>query len=287
MYLFPRAILLFVTGVFISAAPAATLTAKDLALEEGRFAAHSVEHGMRAAFLEYFAAKSWLLRPAPVDAQAWISGRPDPAIILDWRSVRTLMSASGELGFSTGPSIIRSKTEPGTAAQHGQFFSVWQKQASDAWKVLVDHGISHAGTTPPDALPSTPLQARDLPPAAASTARDDIESRFAGASNAPYADFITDNTRLLRGGELPIDGVAAIQTYLASRQGQWTWTPTLQGTSLANDFAYAAGVVQWQPVAGAARSGSYVRVWVREAMAGTPARWTLLSDVVTFTPLPK
>ena len=42
----------------MSSVIAAEFTASDLAKEEGKFAAYSVKHGMRAAFLEYFAAQS-------------------------------------------------------------------------------------------------------------------------------------------------------------------------------------------------------------------------------------
>ena len=44
--------------VMITSAFAAEFTAVDLAKEEGKFAAYSVKNGMRAAFLEFFAAQS-------------------------------------------------------------------------------------------------------------------------------------------------------------------------------------------------------------------------------------
>ena len=127
----------------ITSALAAEFTAVDLAKEEGKFAAYTVKNGMRAAFLEFFAAQSWQLRPELADAQAWIRGRPDPPIVLDWRSQLTILSASGDMGFSTGPSIYRSKADPKAPSAHGEFFSVWQRQQNGEWPVLIDHGISH------------------------------------------------------------------------------------------------------------------------------------------------
>ena len=166
---------------------AADFTATDLAAEEGKFAAYSVKHGMRAAFIEFFAEKSWLLRPELVDAQTWLQGRPDPPIVLDWKSQRTILSSSGDMGFSTGPSIFRRKPIPDTPdlpAFHGNFFSIWQKQQSGRWKVLVDHGISNEPTATPNALPATPLIARDLPAQKNGTVlpAEDAEQKFIAAS---------------------------------------------------------------------------------------------------------
>ena len=272
----------------IAPASSAEFSARDLAAEEGKFAAHSVKHGMRAAFIEFFAAKSWLLRPEPVDAQAWLQARPDPAIVIDWKSQRTILSASGDLGFSTGPSIYRSKTDPKAPAAHGQFFSIWQKQANGEWKVFIDHGISHGPTATPDALPTDRLITLDLARAtpAAATASEDAEARFVARGHAGYADVITPRTRLLRNGHFPIDGETAIADYLKTAEGQWSWTVKLQGASRANDFAYAVGNYTWQPKTGAAQKGQYVRVWVRDASVA-PVRWTLGAEVITPAPAPK
>ena len=271
--------------------PAATgpFTATDLANEEAKFAAYSVKNGMRAAFLEFFAKKSWLLRPDPVDAQAWISARPDPKIVLNWESARTALSASGDLGFSTGPSIYRSKTEPKAPAGHGQFFSVWQKQKNGEWKVLIDHGISHPPTATPDALPHAALLAIDLAAGSiiGNTPADDAERQFTAQSIPPYAEVITPRTRLLREGQFPIDGQAAINEYMKSPQGKWSWTTRLNGASAANDFAYALGDYTCEPTEAETRRGKYVRVWVRDRAAAAARRWTLLSEVLTPDPPPK
>ena len=272
-----------------AAASAAGFTARDLAAEEGKFAAYSVKHGMRAAFLEFFADPSWLLRPELVDARKWIGARPDPAIVLDWKSQITILSTSGDLGFSTGPSLVRSKTDPAAPAEHGEFFSVWQKQNGGEWKVYVDHGISHGPTATPDALPATPLVSLDLKAAKsdAATAASNAEQRFVARGIAGYADTITPRTRLLRDGLLPIDGTAAIGEYLKSQQGQWSWTVKMQGTSRADDFAFAVGDYAWQPKEGSVRKGKYVRVWVRDATAASPQQWALAGDVLTPDPVPR
>lgn len=209
--------------------------------------------------------------------------------MLDWKSQRTLRSASGDLGFSTGPWLLRDQADSKSPAAHGQFFTVWQKQQNGEWKVFIDHGISHGPTATPDALPTTPLGALDLdlhrPDAGAST--DDAERQFIARGNTGYSDAITPRTRLLRDGQFPIDGTAAIGDYLKSQQGPWSWTVKLQGASRADDFAYAVGNYTWQPKEGAARKGQYLRVWVRDASGQSPRRWTLAAEILTTEPPPK
>ena len=145
-------------GMFIAMivpALGATFTAKDLALEEAKFAAYSVKNGMRAAFVEFFAEQSWLLRPEPVDAKEWLRARPDPKIILDWKSLRTMLAASGDLGFSTGPWLLRSKADPNAPAAHGQFFLSGKNRRTANGKCS---SITASRTAPP------PRPMRYLPP---------------------------------------------------------------------------------------------------------------------------
>ncbi|MCY7386826.1 MAG: hypothetical protein LH481_01980 [Burkholderiales bacterium] len=237
---------LFVMTVTTASTP--EFSAKDLARDEGKFAAFSVKDGMRAAFLEFFADQSWLLRPGLVDAKAWLQAQTDPPIVLDWKSQRTILSASGDLGFSTGPWIRPSKSTPNAPAAHGQFFSVWQKQKSVEWKVLIDHCISHDPPATPDALPATPLVALNLTALKRDAPVYDAEKDFVHHANKvpsrfSYIDRVTDHTVLLRDGQFPIVGKAAVMAYVNAQAGQWEWTPTLQGAPSTNDFAYVVGNV--------------------------------------------
>lgn len=268
---------------------AAKFTAMDLAVEEAKFAAYSVKNGMRAAFLEFFADQSWLLRPDLVDATAWLLARPDPPIVLDWKSLRTILSASGDLGFSTGPWIRRSKANPNAAAAHGQFFSVWQKQKNGEWKVLIDHGISHEASATPDALPTKPLVGLALAKLKADVLVYDAEKDFVHRtmsldSQYAYIDRITNRTVLLRDGQFPIEGKAAVMKYVNSQEGTWTWTPKLKGASSANDLAYVVGNVTGETQSGESRNGHYIRVWVRDASGEAPTRWTIAAEILTLEP---
>lgn len=267
--------------------PAATpFTARDLAAEEGKFAAWSVKHGMRDAFVEFFADDSILLRPDIVNGREFMRARTNPPIVLDWRTTLSVMSASGDLGMSTGPWINTSKADPKAPASYGQFFSVWQKQKNGEWKVLVDHGISH--DKPPVDLP---LMAHDLAATVApATVTADPEKWFAERGNAAstpaaYREAIDERSRLLRSDRLPMDGVARIGEYLNGVNGKWTWTAQRQGMSAAGDLAWSLGTYAWQSPAGAADTGHYIRVWVRDPK-GQSAHWKIAGEILTPRPPP-
>lgn len=265
---------------------AASFSARDLAAEESKFAAWSVKHGMRDAFVEFFADDSILLRPDIVNGREFMRARTNPPIVLDWRTTLSVLSASGDLGMSTGPWVNTSKTDPSAAPSYGQFFSIWQKQKNGEWKVLVDQGISH-GKPPID----LPLAAYDLAAAATSTTdAGDPEKWFAERGNAAgtaaaYREAIDQRSRLLRSDRLPMDGTTRIGEYLNGLDGKWTWTALRQGTSAAGDLAWSLGKYIWQSTAGATDAGHYIRVWVRDLK--TPgARWQIAGEILTPRPPP-
>lgn len=283
-----HAVVSFLSMLFMSQATpaaAAEFSAKDLAAEESKFAAYSVKNGMRDAFVEFFADDSILLRPDPVEGRPFMRKRTNPPIVLDWKSQITIMSASHDFGMSTGPSVITSKTNPAEPPSYGQFFSVWQKQANGDWRVLLDHGISHGEKPAPD----TPLDARDLVlDPSAGTSGDDAEVAFQKRTReigapAAYTEAASDRTRLLRDERMPINGTKAITEFVKGDDGTWSWETLKKGASKANDFLYVLGAYTWQPRAGAAQKGHYLRVWVRKKHAGA-AKWILAGEVLTPRP---
>lgn len=270
------------SSAMISSYAAEAPRANALAAEESRFAAYSVAHGMRDAFVEFFADDSVLLRPDPVNGRDYMKAQKNPPIVLDWKSQLAIVAGSGELGLSTGPWKAASKTDPAEPASFGQFFSIWQKQKDGAWKVLIDHGISHGNSE----APARVLRTVDLPDTGKGSRRgaaDDPEKQFIAAATRDTADayrqFSGNHSRLLREQRAPIDGTAAIANYLKSQTGQWTWRPGRQAASTAGDFVYALGTWSHRSPSGLQTQGHYIRVWIADS--ATPStRWTLAAEVL-------
>lgn len=260
-------------------ATTATFSARDLAAEEARFAAHSLRHGMRAAFIEFFADDSTLLRPDPVKGRDYMKTRPEAPFHLDWHSQWAVLAGSGEIGFSTGPARFTDKADA-RKESWGQFFSIWRKQADGAWKVEFDHGIGFEGA--PDwneALVTVDLAApvakgRGEPEA------DFIAATRAVGTRAAYQQFLAPQGRYLRNDMKPMDR-AAFDRHLATEAPARAWNPIRTEASRSGDFSYTLGSYRLgeESAATSAVSGYYARVWTR-----SDAGWQLAAEILTPRP---
>jgi ketosteroid isomerase-like protein len=115
----------------------------SLVAAERAFSALSVERGMKDAFLTYLAGDGILFRPAPVHGRNMWAARENPPGTLIWEPAFAEVSAFGDLGVSTGPWEYRPAAGTEGRTAHGHFVSIWKRDEDGAWKVAVDHGISH------------------------------------------------------------------------------------------------------------------------------------------------
>jgi len=112
---------------------------------EADFAKAVAEHG-RSAFVTYFAEDGVELedgggittREEIKKQAAWPEGTS-----LTWTPVHADMATSGDLGFTYGNYVFKSKDKDGKiVASYGKYVSVWKKQNDGSWKVAVDMGNS-------------------------------------------------------------------------------------------------------------------------------------------------
>ena len=112
---------------------------------ETDFAKAVAENG-HAAFVSYFAEDGVELddgggittRTEIGKQPAWPEGTS-----LSWTPVRGDMAASGDLGYTYGNYVFKSKNKEGKiVSSYGKYMSVWKKQKDGSWKVAVDMGNS-------------------------------------------------------------------------------------------------------------------------------------------------
>lgn len=112
---------------------------------EADFAKAVAEHG-HAAFVTYFAEDGVELddgggistRDAISKQPAWPEGTS-----LAWTPVKADMAASGDLGYTYGNYVFKSKDKEGKpVTYYGKYTSIWKKQKDGSWKVAVDMGNS-------------------------------------------------------------------------------------------------------------------------------------------------
>lgn len=265
-------------------APATNDAAATLAAAESAFAAHSLRTDMRQAFLAAFDADGVMPRGGWVVAGDFLEGRPAPPIVLDWKPVYVEASASGDLGLSTGPSKITSRTDASLPPRYGQFVSVWRRAPGGPWKVAVDLGISHAGP----ALWDQPLEAGFAPSApgsgagaglAAAEARFDAVSMATGLP-AAHSELASPRLRFYREGSPPVLGKAAALAAPTLQSGRYAWTVERLEVARAGDLGYARG--RYAAAGDAAKTlGWFLRVWRHEEGA-----WKVALEIVNDAPKP-
>ena len=252
--------------------------AVSLATAESAFAAHSVREDMRAAFLANFAADGVFVRKGWTPAIADLQGRTAPPVVLDWRPAHTEVAASGEMGLSTGPWKLTSKSDPSAAPAFGQFVSVWKREPGGPWKVAVDIGISNPRDSlwdaPLEAMPSGTSVARDEKAVASAEERFQLAERSSGVASA-YRAFASQRIRFYREGLDPAVGREAAFAVTDVIHDQLRWTVEQAEVSRSGDFGYSRG---HYAAASAPEKvlGYFLRVW-RPENGG----WRIVMDVAT------
>ena len=277
--------------VIAAAAGAAFVTAQAdippalqaMADTERAFAQACTQKGIRDSFLEYFAADSIAFNPAPLSAVERLRqrpARPFSEFELRWEPRTGDVSASGDLGWLTGPSTFIDHTTPGSAPQPGNYLSVWRRQPDGQWRVFIDQG-----NQPPQAVSFAPGFVRfDFPSrytghdskAAATTSLEradrDLNAALAKGAGAAYAGFTTDASRLHRNGFMPSIGRAAIEGWMKEHAASMKATTGAVEAAVSADLGYSYGTVDVPP----GKPAAYVRVWQRDG-AG---KWLVVADVI-------
>jgi ketosteroid isomerase-like protein len=121
------------------------------AVEEARaadaaFAARAGEIGHHEAFIEYLAEDAVLFRPEAVRGQEWLATHEPAGGRLEWAPVAAAAGCTATLAVTTGP--WRYANSEGGDPVAGHYVSLWRLDAQAQWRVVLDHGIDHAGAVP-------------------------------------------------------------------------------------------------------------------------------------------
>jgi len=123
---------------------------EDARAADAAFASRAAEIGHHAAFIEYLAEDAVLFRPEAVRGQEWLATHEPAGGRLEWSPAAAAASCTATLAVTTGP--WRYSNAEGGEPVAGHYLSVWRLDAPSRWRVVLDHGIDHAGAVPADQL---------------------------------------------------------------------------------------------------------------------------------------
>ncbi len=279
---------------------------------ERRFAARAVDVGWKAAFLEFFSDSAVGFAEAAAGfAKDQIRAVPDPPSghQLLWEPRWGDISASGDLGYLTGPARSILPGRNGGLPAHSVYASIWKRDRDGSFKVVMDVGVPVPGPAPfatgfvrapHDGRFSGDYDERTPPLAAADgVLNSDLRTGQARA----YRGRLAPDARLHRPGRLPLVGEARIVAFLATQPAAVAVDTRSSESSQAGDLGYTWGTyivrhgrsasdgrgqagrgAQSTPrpaprptLSGAGvEEGFYVRVWVRER----GGQWRVALDVL-------
>ena len=254
---------------------------------ESSFAEQVTKNGMKTAFLANAAPTGMVVENGKlVEAQAFWNGRPAKANTrLTWHPLLADVAQTGDLGYTTGPWTMLQNDRAQAA---GEYVTLWRKQGDGQWKYVVDMSIERIGVAP--AAPATvpaPRQALAMatPSMAPTSVLLDLDAKFAAAEllkpGATYQQYLSNEARLYRPGLSMMQGLAAVANMKNLEKG-YIFAPTTGYLSAGGDLGYVVGTYRHLGDAKhPEESGSYLRIWRREAEAG----WRLALEMFN-SPVP-
>ena len=243
---------------------------------EKSFAASANSEGITEAFLKYLDDSAKVFERGQIlnGREVWSQRKMD-SMELKWYPEFAEVAASGDIGYTTGPSEFRLKKGSEKPDHKGYFNSIWRKNSEGEWKVVLDMGTpSPQSEYNESRVEYTDMETTQKVPEKVKKKKagediKDVEEKFIAdyADGKGYMKFGARTARYYRPG----NKVA---------KGHYPYNDTLKlsyknaGTGIATsgDLGYAYGYVE---VSG--RTGNYLRVWKKDTKV-----WRIVLDAATY-----
>lgn len=269
----------------------------SLVESERAFAKASIKIGARPSFMMYFADDAVVFRPHPVKYKEAMKNVPPPKnpteATLQWEPLWADVSQSGDLGYTTGPSVWTDHSPAKRPTYFGFYFSFWKKQPTGEWKVMFDVGTEIPGPFDGPRVFCSPANVEHRAAVAKMSVQEQQSSlmiaegeflelaRQKGTKRA-LEENLDKEARIYRQKSQPIVGIDSIQAYFSNKPYLSTWEPLEGSVADANDLGYSYGsyTVRNGSKPGDDEHGYYLHAWRRDASN----RWRLVAEVTS--PLP-
>jgi len=256
--------------LIVSVISAQSVDLFNMVSHEYAFADKAAHSSTRDAFLAFIADDGIIFRPHPVNGKEFLEkSKPNNGWLI-WYPERASISASGDIGYTTGPASFRKAKGDSSDIWFGNFCTVWRKQKDNSWKFLIDFGISNlkpAANASPLKIDKSNLQvSAALTELGGKSIMKLVEAGFENSNLQARVEKYFSGSRLLVDGQQPMDGEANIGDYFAKNFSAAAKYKMIDGAvSSADDFLYAYGTVNLQDAATKVeKENYYLRVWQKQ-----------------------
>ena len=222
------------------------------------------QKGQKAAFLEFLADDAVIFQPDAVNGkQYWTSLKSEPEGRLKREMLYLDMSSSGLLGYSTGRWEWTPKGKD-RATQRGNFVTVWAKRQGNRFRAVLDittteeEGIVPRGR---DRAPDEVIRDGNRRGwSAADPTMNFLKTAMGGSRlGGAYAQFASDEVRLLREGDPPIVGKKRV--IAETRDYRSVTYPARVVLNESADMAYVWNPCEYADSDEGAERGNCLHIW--------------------------
>jgi ketosteroid isomerase-like protein len=253
---------------------------QSLIATEYAFARMAREQNTRDAFLKYLGDETVMFMNSQIarGKKLWQERKPDSSLII-WEPVFADISASGDFGYTTGPSEYYANRRQGEQAFYGAYITVWKKQGKSNWRMGLDIGVypqpkpsSKTLTTP--SLPTPITRKRDDKPGLL-----EQESRLINALSSldikQYESMISTDCRFYRAGMETLTNLEKIKELVRKQSGTIEYTLVDGDASSAGDLGYVYGKVKIREQT-KVTDGFYLRIYKKQ----NAMDWKIVLDAI-------
>ena len=243
------------------------------------FARMAKTQNTRNAFLHYLNNETvmFINGEIKIGRKAWEERKPDSTLLI-WQPVFADISASGDFGYTTGPSEYYASRKQGEKAFYGSYITMWKRDSGQDWKMALDIGVY------PQPQPSSKSLLTSKTSSSKSAVRKNLvqdlmkhETLFIKSilSGKNYLSFVSDEARFLRAGIEPETDRIKIDETIKKETGKINYNPVDVSVSSAGDMAYVYGKVKIS-MQDKVKDGYYLRIYKKE----NNKDWKIVLDAV-------
>jgi ketosteroid isomerase-like protein len=230
---------------------------------EKSFAAYSVAHGTKDAFLKFLDSSAIVFDngKAVNGIEVWINREKRPSI-LNWSPQFAEIASSNDFGYTSGPWELKPGANDDTVIARGQYTTVWHIDSKGEWKFLVDLGV---GNTPKVLMISLDkIKTKKITGDASTTEVLKAEQNFINAfkvnKEEAYKNYLSKQSVLNRNGlYYPSIGKKAESNMIENTPPGIEFTIVGSGIASSGDLAYVYGNTIINN-----KQDNYLHIWRKE-----------------------
>lgn len=243
---------------------------------ERSFAAYAVENGTKDAFLKFLDSTGVVFEKGQAvnGIQSWNKKEKSPGI-LNWHPQFAEISASNDLGYTTGPWTFQKSGIQDTVVARGQFNTIWKKNRNGEWKFLVDIGTHYEAAndaSETEKIDAEKLTERPIHLAAIVETEEAFIKALKKDKNQSYTKYLSRNSILNHPEMLPATGKEDQARVIASIPSGIQLSIIASGIATSGDLGYVYGTAVSN-----GKTQNYLHVWRREKEG-----WKLALDVLQY-----